>query len=581
MSKIVIIDSGVAKDVIGNCSGYNLIDYSLNIEDDLGHGTAVAYQISKQHPYLSIFIIKLFDKEHREISEEKLIEALDWIYNQLDDYILIHISAGIKTCDNYYQLEKICKKFFKKNIFIVSAFDNAGCMSFPAAFENVIGVDYDVTCVDASTYIHIKNSPVNFKAKGIDWRLPNEKGHFCTVSGSSFAAPVISNKIIDLYYRYRDYNVILKKLIEGANRIEENPKLYVNNGPDFHINEAIVLPYNKEIQTLVLNQNKLKFEIKEIVEIGISQKQDKYTSIAYKNINWADKHFDTVILGHLEVLEKATNLKITENVIKNCLMYRKNLYAFDDISSYKDILNEFKKNGISYYYYPVKQKINKTSTVRRLYNFSTPVLGVVGTSPRQGKLTLQVNLKSSLENVGYKCGFFSTEQSGFLYGADCIFPNGYGSGNSNESINTIILINKMMHSIDIKGYDIILVGFQSQIIPYSLGNIGFYPLAQHDQILATCPDGFILTVNYDDAEDYIERAINYLNSIVYGEVIAIYLFGYKIDRLSFIQHKEPVNIEKDLLSAKARSLVEKFGIPVFFDNQYSELIETIENFFQE
>lgn len=33
------------------------------------------------------------------------------------------------------------------------------------------------------------------------------------------------------------------------------------------------------------------------------------------------------------------------------------------------ILNEFKKNGISYYYYPVKQKINKTSTVRRLYNF--------------------------------------------------------------------------------------------------------------------------------------------------------------------------------------------------------------------
>lgn len=375
--------------------------------------------------------------------------------------------------------------------------------------------------------------------------------------------------------------LILKKLIEGANRIEENPKLYVNNGPDFHINEAIVLPYNKEIQTLVLNQNKLKFEIKEIVEIGISQKQDKYTSIAYKNINWADKHFDTVILGHLEVLEKATNLKITENVIKNCLMYRKNLYAFDDISSYKDILNEFKKNGISYYYYPVKQKINKTSTVRRLYNFSTPVLGVVGTSPRQGKLTLQVNLKSSLENVGYKCGFFSTEQSGFLYGADCIFPNGYGSGNSNESINTIILINKMMHSIDIKGYDIILVGFQSQIIPYSLGNIGFYPLAQHDQILATCPDGFILTVNYDDAEDYIERAINYLNSIVYGEVIAIYLFGYKIDRLSFIQHKEPVNIEKDLLSAKARSLAEKFGIPVFFDNQYSELIETIENFFQE
>ena len=112
-------------------------------------------------------------------------------------------------------------------------------------------------------------------------------------------------------------------MIEGANRIEENPKLYVNNGPDFHINEAIVLPYNKEIQTLVLNQNKLKFEIKEIVEIGISQKQDKYTSIAYKNINWADKHFDTVILGHLEVLEKATNLKITENVIKNCLMYRK------------------------------------------------------------------------------------------------------------------------------------------------------------------------------------------------------------------------------------------------------------------
>jgi hypothetical protein len=43
-------------------------------------------------------------------------------------------------CEDRESLYTACKSLTNKGIILVSAFDNAGSLSFPAAFPNVIGV---------------------------------------------------------------------------------------------------------------------------------------------------------------------------------------------------------------------------------------------------------------------------------------------------------------------------------------------------------------------------------------------------------------------------------------------------------
>lgn len=140
--KIVVLDSGINKThpklVQYKFSGYNITNNSNNIVDKLGHGTAITGIIKNHVPGAEIFMVKIFDNDYY-IEFPDLCNALEYIYNNIDFHVL-NLSVGLTECPDHNKLEHLCNLLSKKGI-IVSAFDNFGAISYPAAYSSVIGVD--------------------------------------------------------------------------------------------------------------------------------------------------------------------------------------------------------------------------------------------------------------------------------------------------------------------------------------------------------------------------------------------------------------------------------------------------------
>lgn len=86
----------------------------------------------------------------------------------------------------------ICKKLTDKGVILVSAFDNSGTISYPAAFENVIGVISGPNCKKSSDFEYMDDTVVNVGAKGgiqrIAWKEPN----YILMGGNSFACAYVT-----------------------------------------------------------------------------------------------------------------------------------------------------------------------------------------------------------------------------------------------------------------------------------------------------------------------------------------------------------------------------------------------------
>ena len=81
------------------------------------------------------------------VDEDLLISAILYIEENINCRV-INISSGIKLCERLIEFRNICNRISDKGIFIVSAFDNDGAMSYPAAFDSVIGVENEKVIED-------------------------------------------------------------------------------------------------------------------------------------------------------------------------------------------------------------------------------------------------------------------------------------------------------------------------------------------------------------------------------------------------------------------------------------------------
>lgn len=70
----------------------------------------------------------------------------------------------------------------------------------------------------------------------------------------------------------------------------------------------------------------------------------------------------------------------------------------------------------------------------KLYRNPKPVLGVFGTSSRQGKFTLQLILRKHFTELGYVIGQIGTEPTAALFEMDADFHFGY---NTNTDIRKV------------------------------------------------------------------------------------------------------------------------------------------------
>lgn len=144
-----------------------------------------------------------------------------------------------------------------------------------------------------------------------------------------------------------------------------------------------------------------------------------------------------------------------------------------------------------------------------------------GTSSRQGKFTLQLELRKRLKKLGYKVGQKGTEPSALLYGMDYVFPIGYNNSVYLNDYEIIRYLNNKIQSLCMEEIDIIITGSQSGVIPFDTGNLVQYCLPQFRFLLGTQPDAVVLCINPFDELDYIMRTKNFIESSVDCKVIAV------------------------------------------------------------
>ena len=541
---ILILDSGIYTGhpflKKSSVSGYSLwYDEEQNclvrgddFEDESGHGTAVYSIIKKGASDANIRVIKIF-REDLAITEMALIRVLEYIL-QNENPDIINMSMGITFCREIDKLYGLCKQIADKGTIIVSAFDNNGAVSFPAAFDCVIGVSGTSEISSGKIYDYVEGSYVNIVGKGtmhrIAWRNPD----YIVSTGNSFTCANITDIIAHLMKENRlTYQEIQYKLRENSRHIYQTitSDKYTPDVP-FEIGKtAAIFPFNKEMHSLIRFSDILDFKIVDIYDVKYSARVGAETSkllnhestksYFIKDINLIDwDAFDTLILGHMDELLLHTNQQELRNtLIDKAVEKNKKIYSFDPVG--EDVMSR----SAGQLFYPFVDKFDvPQNRLGKLHRLSTPVVGVFGTSSRQGKFTLQLRLRKGLQEIGYKVGQLGSEPSSFLYGFDDIFPFGYNSTVSLDSYNIIATLNEKIYSISRKDYEIIICGSQSGTIPFDIGNLEQFPIQQIAFLYGTCPDAVVLNINPYDTLDYIKRTITFIESAVNCKVVCLCLF---------------------------------------------------------
>jgi len=536
--KVIIVDSGA--NLNHNIfNGVDIITYEYvsdsiieyDIKNIYGHGTAVSGIISKSHSSVSIECIRISGIEYG-IPEEILTKLLLWIYNNKKSVNIINLSLGVNICENYAELYEICDKLSRRGVIVVSAFDNTKTITYPAAFDNVIGVMTGQYCNKINEFEYINDDVVNIAAKGNTQRVAWSNPEYIVLDGNSLACAHVTAQIVKFMFDgLKTKGEILQKFDEISIKKHFLKSNCSKNNFVFKIKRAALFPFNKEMHSLIRFHRMLSFDIIDVYDTKYSgtvgantthlMKDEDVKQLKVKNIsdiNWDT--FDTLILGHMDELSNLINNgTLKKKLIDESIKRKKNVYSFDDISElsggihYKNIFCP----KIGYEDLPPYR-------FGMLYHISRPVVGIFGTSSRQGKFTLQLKMREILSKKGYNVGQIGTEPSSLLYGMDYVFPMGYNSSVHIKEFDVIHYLNYIMNELCMKDVDIILVGSQSGTVPYDIGNIVQYNVPQFNFLMGTQPQLVVLCVNPFDTLEYIERTIKFIESSIDSSVIAIVVF---------------------------------------------------------
>lgn len=579
--RLAIIDSGVSENINFNNNtfcGYSISNNGNRILhdeclDQIGHGTAIVNIISQNIDDIEIDMFKIYYDKF-ETDEGMFISSLMYI-SEHNSYDVLHISSGIIQPSNYWDLHNICARIASVGTIIVAAFDNMGAISYPSAFPFVIGVDLSSDKLALNEYEYVENSIVNIRTSSSMHRLKWISSSIILAQGTSYSSAYITLKVLYLLRKkVRGLNNILIELKKDAVRIlGSKPYLTYDNSFVSQITKAIVFPFNKEIHSIARYKSEVPFEILGFYDskysLNIGKKiYDLDNSILLEDviqefnaINWKDD-FDTVILGHIEKLCSLSNINYIDIVAENCKKYHKKIFSFDKIDK-------------EFFFYPkVTLDMVPKNRFGKLRCISTPILGVFGTSSKQGKFTLQMMLKLELNKMGYQVGHLSTEPQGALLSADRVYPMGYNSTVEIQGIQAITLLSEYMWEISCSNtYDLIIVGSQSGTLPYSCYNLSYIPMYQRDFIIGTQPDYIVLCVNPHDSCEYIIRTIKYIESLIDTKVIAVVVFPILQENASFGINYKSVKLNDKEMKLVINKVKKETGLKTFALDRKDNIIQ--------
>lgn len=548
------------------------------IQDKVGHGTAMLNIILSHNADIDFFIAKIYGSEDDFVDEKLLIYALEYIY-KFTDCDIVNLSLGISILEDYEALYNICSKFRHDGRIIVAAFDNSGGISFPAEFDNVMGISsFDEG--SKNDYYLVKNSPVNVLAYGCNQRIVWLNNSLLFGYGNSYACAHFSGILANYQNSFSEGKWKLWLAMRSKQVIDYKTSAIPIKNPVSNYKRAVAFPFNKEIHSLVRFSDLLSFELVDIYDTKysalVSASTDwllnekcpqNYTIKNIKDINWDT--FDTFILGHTDEYFSAINMtEYKLKLITEILEKGKYLYSLDDIDCC--IPDGFDKSKV--YYPSVKRENVPINYFGKLYRYDVPVVGIFGTSSKQGKFTLQLKLRRKFLNNNYLITQIGTEPTALLYGMDTVLPVGYNSTVEINRHEVIRFLNRQIWETSRKS-DIILIGGQSGIIPRDYCNTNYFNFTALELLYATMPDAIILLVNYSDSIEIIERTIHFVEATTNGKVIAIVV--------SPIFHKTQ---HKDNVSKYLEFIKNKLCIPAYLlsDEQHIQILfESIISFFSD
>lgn len=619
---VIIIDSGVnsllANRIIGgiNLSG---VGNSDDIHDSIGHGSSVLNLILNKNPEASVYMVKVCDN-YNGFSFDKLCEALEYIVSSNIICKILNISMGIIRLDNYPRLHDLIVRIREQGIVIVSAYQNQGVISYPAGFEEVIGVDCSPSCGKRDEFEYIKGSIVDVRASSAFYHAFDSNQNKILSKGTSYAAANLTGLILKNADNYDGIDYFDKCLhylkTEAVNSIVSvlNPQAYnllkYHSRFTSHINpksnispfindtindkqtsfgvpkwtasgfssrrpKAIVFPFNKEMHSIARFESMLQVEIVGYYDYRISINNYKKVSSVLgcdcsdKSIKPIDElewnsSFELVICGHCHEISMMTGDNILGNIISKCIEHGKKLYSFDDPFGYLKHNPNFDISNVFFPYIDksmlVKNRFNK------LRNASKPVLGVYGTSSQQGKHTLQLYLRKELIKKGYKVGQLGTEPHGYLFGFDFVYPMGYNASVYVDGYDAISILNEAIWDIEKTDPDIIITGCQSGTVPYNINYLSNINLSTFDFYLGTAPDAVILCINPFDKKSYIKKTIKFLEGLGNARVIALAMFPIIRKSTEFELHVN-TRINDTELEIIRKDFEQSFNIATFVNRE--------------
>ncbi|UYO36140.1 S8 family serine peptidase [Bacillus zhangzhouensis] len=195
--KIAILDSGINKshkefkDL--TFYEYNATKPKKSIEDDYGHGTAIAGIIAATGEEIKgisqnaiIYDVKVLNKNGKGKVED-VVNGIKWCIEQKVD--IINISFGFGK--DYDELRYAIKSALDNNIIITAASGNTLGLTveYPAKYEGVLSI--------SSLNEKLKIDPISakgkidFSAPGVNIKTTDKYGGYTKVEGTSFATGAI------------------------------------------------------------------------------------------------------------------------------------------------------------------------------------------------------------------------------------------------------------------------------------------------------------------------------------------------------------------------------------------------------
>lgn len=585
-TKIALIDSGMSSQIpcaerIVSCYSIVMKNGEYQIvnappKDEMGHGSAVATIIYNQNTNIEFISISVNNNEF-EYDEDALIYALEFVGGI--DVDIINISAGFTYLNKIHKLDKVCHDIARQGIIIISAFDNDGAISYPAALPDVIGIDVTSEYDNREDIIYQKNSIVDLVVSDRFFRTI-WKGNKTIIRGTSFATAYITGIVSKLMSETKCSNISKNMILETvATRCRTIKKCLPFQPMPNKIGKAIIFPINKESTALLKFQDDLEFNIVGIYDSRVSGNIGKvFGNLEVRNfdeINW-EEDFDTVILSCFTTLSRLSKRDYCSEILQHAKNNNKKVFSFEKI---QEDLNDI------VYYPEIRKEEVPLFNVGKMHKISVPVVGVFGTSSKQGKYTLQLELRKRINQIGYQTGFLATEPSGYLLGADFTFHFGYHAYYNRNSREMIITLNQMIWEIQNAKKDLVITGCQSGTVHYDDSLIDNFAIYQYAFMLGTAPDYIVLCVNPHDDTEYVDRTINFLNAVNYGKVEAIMIFPIEVKEAGAFDFKNEKSVisERSVMAIKEK-LRQRYGKKVYAidnANDLDMLANEIINFFIE